>query len=267
MSQRHSALYEEVAITTDDGVVLRAWNIQLQTSKRSENDAVVLLHGVGDNRLGMAGYAQFLLELGYSVLMPDARAHGTSGGEFATYGLLESNDIRNWFEWLNANQHPHCIFGLGESMGAAQILESLKTEPNFCAVAAESPFSNLREIGFDRVGQAFHTGPWLGRTLLRPVIEVAFQYARWKYKLDLQQASPESIVAGTTVPVFLIHGKIDSNIPLRHSYRIRARNPSVNLWEVPSADHCGAITVARDELETSLTAWFTRADGENHVRP
>jgi uncharacterized protein len=199
--------------------------------------------------------------------MPDARSHGTSGGEFATYGLLERDDIRRWFEWLNANQHPQCIFGFGESMGAAEILESLKTEPNFCAVAAESPFSNLREIGFDRVGQAFHTGPWLGRTLLRPVIEVAFQYARWKYNLDLQQASPEDVVAGTIVPVFLIHGEIDSNIPVRHSYRIRARNPSVNLWEVPNADHCGAITVAPDELVTRLTDWFARAIANNHLQP
>jgi len=174
MGQRYGARFEDVAITAGDGVVLRAWNIQLQTKNQSQNDAVVLLHGVSDNRLGMIGYAQFLLDRGYSVLIPDARAHGTSGGEFATYGLLERDDIRRWFEWLNANQHPQCVFGFGESMGAAQILESLKTEPSFCAVGAESPFSSLREIGFDRVGQAFHTGPWLGRTLLRPVIEVAF---------------------------------------------------------------------------------------------
>jgi uncharacterized protein len=264
MSQGYHARFDEVAITAGDGVVLRAWSIELQTDKPSPNDAVVLLHGVSDNRVGMTGYAQFLLDRGYSVLMPDARAHGTSGGEFATYGLLEGDDIRRWFEWLSANQHPQCIFGFGESMGAAQILESLKTEPNFCAVGAESPFSNLREIGFDRVGQAFHTGPWLGRTLLRPVVEIAFQYARWKYKLDLEQASPEDIVAGTKVPVFLIHGQIDSNIPVRHSYRIRAQNSSVNLWEVPNADHCGAITVARDELETRLTGWFTRSNGDNH---
>ena len=141
-------------------------------------------------------------------------------------------------------------------MGAAQVLEALQTEPHFCAVAAESSFSTLREIGYDRVGQFFHGGPWLGRTVFRPVIEIAFQYARWRYQLDLRQASPEDVVAATKVPVLLIHGQIDSNIPLRHSQRIRARNARVVLWEVAGASHCGAITVARGDLEARLVTWF-----------
>jgi pimeloyl-ACP methyl ester carboxylesterase len=141
-------------------------------------------------------------------------------------------------------------------MGAAQVLEALQAEPHFCAVAAESSFSTLREIGYDRIGQFFHAGPWLGRTIFRPVIEIAFQYAHWRYRVDLRKASPEDAVAATVVPVLLIHGQIDSNIPLRHSQRIRARNASVVLWEVAGADHCGAISVAREELETRLVSWF-----------
>ena len=39
-------------------------------------NAAVLLHGLADNRLGMIGYAKLLLAHGYSVLLPDARAHG-----------------------------------------------------------------------------------------------------------------------------------------------------------------------------------------------
>lgn len=51
---------------------------------------MILLHGLSDNRLGMIGYAELLLSHGFSVVMPDARAHGTSGSQLATYGLLES---------------------------------------------------------------------------------------------------------------------------------------------------------------------------------
>jgi hypothetical protein len=218
--------------------------------------AVILLHGLSDNRLGMIGYAELFMVHGFSILMPDARAHGASGGQLATYGLLESDDIRRWFDWLQQNQHPGCIFGFAESMGAAQILQSLQSEPHFCAVAAESPFSTFREIAYDRVGQFFHTGPWLGRTVLRPVVEVAFGYARWKYKMNFEQVSPERIVATTKVPVLLIHGQNDSNIPIRHSRRIAADNPTLVLWEVPNADHCGAITTAHQELERKLTDWF-----------
>ncbi|HWY19676.1 MAG TPA: hypothetical protein VNX26_00550 [Candidatus Acidoferrum sp.] len=81
---------EDVSITTPDATTLRAWTIH---PHRSNGDAVMLLHGLGDKRIGMTGYAQLLLAHGFTVLLPDARAHGTSGGELAAYGLLERNDI------------------------------------------------------------------------------------------------------------------------------------------------------------------------------
>ena len=249
----HNSELADVAIRARDGATLNAWSIR---PRNSNGRVVILLHGLGDNRLAMIGYAELFLGHGFSVLMPDARAHGTSGGQLSTYGLLESEDIHRWFDWLQQNQHPGCIFGFGESMGAAQVLQSLHTEPRFCAVAAESAFSSFREIAYDRVGQFFQTGPWLGRTVLRPVVEVAFGYTRWKYKLDLEQVSPQRIVAATSVPVLLIHGQSDSNIPIRHSRRISADNPILVLWEVPDADHCGAISTAPQEFEQRLIHWF-----------
>ncbi len=245
----------DVSITTPDQIILRAWEIH---PRQGNGDAVLLLHGLGDNRIGMSGYAQLLLARGFTVLLPDARAHGISGGYLATYGLLERTDIHQWFDFLNAQNHPRCIFGFAESMGAAQLLESLDTRPHFCAIAAESPFATFREIAYDRMGQPFHLGPWVGRTILRPLVDVAFLRARWKYHLDMQQISPEDSVAATAIPVLLIHGQIDSNIPVRHSRLIHARNPNAQLWEVPFADHCGAIRTAPQEFEHRLLAWFVQ---------
>ena len=85
-------------------------------------------------------------------------------------------------------------------MGAAQLLQSLETEPGFCAVVAESSFSSFREIAYDRVGQFFQTGPWLGRSILRPVVEAAFLYSQWKYGIRASQISPEDAVAKSQVP-------------------------------------------------------------------
>lgn len=263
MAHHHGSELTDIAIAARDGVTLRAWGIRLANSN---GNAVILLHGLADNRLGMTGYAELLLSRGFSVLMPDARAHGTSGGGLATFGLLESDDIHRWLDWLEQNDHPECIFGLGESMGAAQLLQSLRSETRFCAVAAESPFASFREIGYDRVGQFFRTGPWLGRTVLRPVVEFAFVYARWKYKLDFEQVSPENAAVATKIPVFLIHGQRDSNIPVRHSRLIAARNRAIPLWEVPNADHCGAISAAPDEFREKLIRWFdSHASAPSHL--
>jgi len=252
--QSHYELVD-ATIAAQDGATLRAWSIRPPNSNGNGN-AVLLLHGLGDNRTGMTGYADLLLSHGFSVLMPDARAHGTSGGNLATFGLLETDDISRWLDWVQQNDHPMCIFGLGESMGAAQLLQSLRTETRFCAAVAESPFASFREIGYDRVGQRFNTGPWLGRTVFRPIVEFAFLYARLKYKLNFEQVSPEVAIARTKVPIFLIHGKADSNIPVRHADLIFARNPGISIWEVPNADHCGARSTAPEEFREKVLGWF-----------
>jgi pimeloyl-ACP methyl ester carboxylesterase len=243
----------DATITTPDHVTLRAWEIH---PHHPNSDAVLLLHGLGDNRIGMLGYTQFLLAHGFSVLLPDARAHGASGGPLATYGLLERNDIHQWFDFLQTQDHPRCIFALAESMGAAQLLQSLDTHPNFCAVAVESPFANFREIAYDRMGQPFHLGPWVGRTVFRPLVEIAFLRARWKYNLAMNQISPENSAAATNVPILLIHGEVDSNIPIRHSRQIHALAPKTQLWEVPGADHCAAYSTAPQAFEKQILSWY-----------
>ena len=61
----------DASITTPDNITLRAWTIH---PHHPNGDTVLLLHGLGDNRLGMTGYAQLLLAHGFTVLLPDARA-------------------------------------------------------------------------------------------------------------------------------------------------------------------------------------------------
>jgi hypothetical protein len=82
-------------------------------------------------------------------------------------------------------------------------------------------------------------------------------YARWRYGVDLEKASPEDAVAGARIPVLLIHGANDDNIPPRHSERIHARNPAgTKLWIVPGAGHGGAVNAAPGQFDQRLLNWF-----------
>ena len=254
---RNHATLADVAIPAGDGAVLRAWTLR---PSPGNGDAVIVLHGQAANREVMLGTAGLLLRHWYSILLPDARDHGASGGAIATYGILESGDLRRWVDWIERAQAPHCIYGLGDSMGAAQLLQSLAAIPEFCAVVAESTFSSFREAAYDRIGQQFRTGPWLGRSILRPAIEAGLLYARLKYKVDPSQASPVRAVASTRVPVLLIHGLADTNLPPRHSEQIKAQNPNVVLWEPPGAGHCGASDAAPEEYEGRVIGWFESHD-------
>jgi dipeptidyl aminopeptidase/acylaminoacyl peptidase len=260
LAARNHAQLAEVSIAAADGATLRGWSFR---PMRANGDTVILLHGHTDNRVGMLGNAELLLRHGYAVLLPDARAHGASGGEFGTYGVKEAGDVRRWFDWIEQTETPRCIDGLGESMGAAQLLQSLRTTPGFCAVVAESSFASFREASYVRMGEKMNAGAWAGRTLLRPAIEAGFLYARWRYGVDLEQASPENAVAASSVPVLLIHGGKDANLPPRHSEEILAhssfRGAAVSLWEPAEAGHCGAAGAEPEEFERRVIGWF-----ENH---
>lgn len=256
IAQRADAAIESVQVTSFDGAVLSAWFFRV---KNGNGDAVILLHGSGDNRAGMTGYVPMFLRHRYNVLAPDARAHGQSGGELATFGLEESPDLHRWVDWLSGQMSPRCVYGLGESMGAAILLQVLPNEPRFCAVVAESPFSSLREVAYDRLGQVFGSGAWMGRTLFRPLINEAFLDAKLRYHLNLDNASPSRAVAMTRVPILLIHGTQDFNIPVRHCQAILKNRLGVTeFWEVPGAGHTGAFGRTPEEFERRVTAWFAR---------
>lgn len=251
--ETHAAL-TDVEVIAKDGAVLRAWNIR---PVHGNGDAVILLHGQGDNREGMLAPAGLLLRNGYAVLLPDARAHGMSGGQIGTYGVLEVDDIQRWFEWLQHSQSPHCVDGLGDSMGGAELLRSLDREHGFCAVVAESAFASFREAAYDRLGQQFSTGPWLGRTLLRPALAIGITYVRMRYGVNFKDANPAAAVATSHVPVLLIHGLADTNLPPRHSEMIKAENQAVVLWEPIAANHCGASSTEPAEYERRVVGWFS----------
>src|SRR6184192_365784 len=230
---------QAVSIHAADGAELRAW---YSVSARDNGKAIILLHGIGDNRGGVAGYGQMFLQQGYRVLLPDSRAHGESGGRLATYGLRESNDVHRWVSWLY-DRGASCVDGFGESMGAALVLESMSAEPRFCAVVADSPFSTFRSVAYYREGFFLGVGrlglePVVGRTLGLLPTEIALGYARWRYRIDLRRANPLDTVRSSSIPVLLIHGEDDINILPRHSrILVRADPAHAQLWLVPRAQH------------------------------
>lgn len=118
------AMYRTLSVAFGIGVELHAW---YSVPEHQNGQAVILLHGIGDNGGGVAGYGQASLRQGYRILLPDSRAHGESGGAVATYGLRESDDIHRWVSWFYG-KGASCVDGFGESMGAALGLENLRSE-------------------------------------------------------------------------------------------------------------------------------------------
>jgi uncharacterized protein len=243
----------DVTIRAADGAQLRAWYL----APASPNGAsVILLHGMADTREGVAGYAFMFLQHGYSVLLPDSRAHGTSGGTVATYGVLERDDIKRWAAWLRPRT-PHCEYLFGESMGAAIAIQASAVTPGLCAVTAESSFATFREVANDRISQFTGLGLWFPRTLGAPTRELALLYGILRFHVDLAAASPLRAIRESQVPTLLICGTADTNIPMRHSVELfQAGASHSQLWIVEGAEHTGAAKVDPAEFERRVLGWF-----------
>ena len=140
---------EEFDVRAPDGTTLRGWKVR---AAKANGSWVLVFHGVADNRYGMTEHARLLLQHGYSVVMMDSRAHGTSGGDMASYGWLERKDTSAVIDELERMEHPEHLFALGNSMGAGIVLQAAGADTRIEAVAAEAPFANLQEAAYDYAG-------------------------------------------------------------------------------------------------------------------
>ena len=230
---------------------MTAYRSRLAVHSRTPNgSAVILLHGVADTRAGMMGPARFLLERGYTVLAPDSRGHGTSGGGLITYGI---------------KKRATCAIGPAGSASGPASSGSTAWGHRWAAPSCSNPC---------RANRAF--GPWW-----RIVRSRRSGKSRDRlHKLSGRAASRDSADRGSGdcvcalgiqhrfgpaspapsappgFPILLIHGDRDANIPLRHSRELRSLNPAIQLWEVPGAGHVASFIAAPEEYAHRVLDWF-----------
>jgi dipeptidyl aminopeptidase/acylaminoacyl peptidase len=240
---------ESVAIHAHDGVSLRAW---YYTPDQPNNKAIILFHGVGSNREDMVALGNLFLKDGYSVLEPDLRGHGESGG-IATYGVLEGGDTSAWVDWLAKTGHWSGVYGFGASLGAAVLLESLEHETRFRAVVAESPYFDFRSVADERIARMLPAGT---KWVAGPFVESGMIWARLRDGVDLRKASAADGLRVTATPVLLIHGLLDDRTSPDNSRRLAAMHPAAQLWLVPGSHHADAWAIARADFESRVLAWF-----------
>jgi uncharacterized protein len=246
------ATKQDFSVEARDGADLRGWKVR---PLAPNGDWVLLYHGVGDNRTGMLGYAEFLLRHGYSLVMMDARAHGESGGGMASYGWKERHDTVAVTDALYSTEKVRRLYAMGVSMGAALALQSAAVERRIDGVVAEDPFANLREVSYDYGG--LHFSPLLGKTLFRPATIAGMQALAKAGSFDPDEDSPENAVAQRPFPILLICGTRDTVIPCRHAERIyKAASGPRELWIVEGAQHASAMGVAPGEYERRVTGFL-----------
>ena len=167
--------WRTIRIRASDGIALAGWFVRPRTEQRGR--CVVVLHGIGDTRMGSAGFAPLFLARGYNVLLPDSRGHGSSGGDLVTFGVREKYDVLDWVRWMRAEGCTH-IYGLGESLDASVLIETVAIDSVFRAIVAECPYLDLRAIAEYRVREHLHVPRWISGVTSKAVVAGGMVYAK-----------------------------------------------------------------------------------------
>jgi uncharacterized protein len=238
-----------IEIRGGDGVRLRGWFFEPRVPN---GGAVIALHGIAASREQTTALARLFLSSGYSVLTPDLRGHGESGG-MASYGVVEADDVHRWADWVLRSPEISRLYGMGGSLGGSVIPQSLDAEPRFRAVIAESAYSDFPSIARERVERSLPSG---ARWLAEPVVWSGLAWTRWRYGVDMRRTSSTDAVSRTHVPVLLIHGLADNRTSPENSRRVAGANRSAELWLVPGASHTGVWATSPREFESRVPGWF-----------
>ncbi len=187
---------------------------------------VVLAHGWRGRASQFAPLVRSLVADGHRVVAFDAPAHGASGGH--------RTDVRDWVAALTRLQGRYGPFRavVGHSFGGFAALtaarHSLQTDAVVMIAGAGAPSAFIGEFArMMSLDDATRAG--MERLFLRRVGEDAESLAE-RYDAVAYPLDPE-------VPLLLIHGTTDGQVPAAESERLYAAHPDSRLLLVEAAGH------------------------------
>ncbi len=236
----HGIHYQDVTLTTSDGIRLAAWYTPPQNG-----NLLLLAHGYGGAR-SAEKHAMFARH-GFGVVSWDARAHGESGGDLVTWGYYERRDVAAALAFALAQEGVENVGAYGESMGAATVLLAAAEEPKIQAVATDSAFA--------AIGDLVETiSPY---PIFRPLLTY---FIERETGLKIEDLRPvDAIGQISPSPVFIIQGLADETVPPGSAQRLyEAAGEPRYLWTAEGVGHVGMSTACPDEYERRVVAFFER---------
>ncbi len=222
--------FQELSIQSRDGVRLVGSYLPAQNPRA----VLLLFHGFRSSaRHDLAFGARYYHSLGLSLLLPDQRAHGRSGGRFLTYGVREQFDCLDWIQYLVSRNPGTPILLGGISMGATTVLlaSGHPLPPQVCGILADCGFSSPYEIIRKVMVENLH----LPRLPLLPLTALS---CRLFAGFRLRGASTYEAVRHSHTPTLFLHGTADSFVPAEMSQRaFDACAAPKRLLLVPEAEH------------------------------
>ncbi len=171
---------------------------------------IILVHGYRSNTIhNFAGIVKKYYDMGFSILMPDQRAHGRSDGNFITFGYNESIDMYNWGNYLiKLFGRDISIVYNGISMGATTLtmMSGMNLPPNVKGIIADCGFSSAYDIFKHILKKDFGLPAF-------PILNIASVISDLVADFPFKECSAIEQVKKATVPMLFIHGTADVFVP------------------------------------------------------
>jgi fermentation-respiration switch protein FrsA (DUF1100 family) len=246
--------FEEMTLRADDGLRLRGYYLP---APAPTTKAVILAHGYSGRAHDMATFARFYYErFGFNGLMPDARGHGASEGDYIGFGWPERKDYLRWIATLVARLGPEAQIALhGVSMGAGTVMMTSGEDlpPQVKCVIEDCGYTSAKdELGY-QLRRLYRLPPF-------PFLGAASIVCRVRAGYFFGQASALRQVAKTRVPIFFIHGADDAFVPTAMVYPLHDACPTAKeLLIVPGAAHGLAHATDPAGYERAVAAFLRRS--------
>ena len=224
---------EDIYIQSEDGLKLHARLMDQSGAKGT----VLMFHGYRTHpEVDFSASSHVYYECGNRIVHIDQRAAGESEGKYIGFGVLESRDCCLWAQYIaNRFGTDQKIILAGLSMGASTVLMATAhhedrrvrincspEEPmevgmtlpkNVTGIVADSAFSSPYDIIKKRIRTTYHCK---GRLL---TIAIGI-WSRMLAHYSLKELSIPDVMKHNTIPVLLVHGTEDSNVPVEMTVKI-----------------------------------------------
>ncbi len=207
--------HRDVYLTSFDGLKLHA--TYFPGTAPFPKNAVICFHGyTGEGLSNHIAIADYFLKRGYAMLMPDARAHGGSEGEYIGFGCLDRKDALAWINWMigECGEYVNILLH-GTSMGGATVLmtSGLELPANVKGIVSDCGFTSPREVFTHVLNHMYHLPAF-------PAIQGADLLNRKLAGYGMDECNAKYEVRKAKVPILFIHGSADTFVPCSMCHEI-----------------------------------------------
>ena len=242
-------------LESSDGLMLSGIYLPAQ---KSQHKTVIVAHGYMGNAETMGVYAKMFHDLGYNVLVPDARGHGESQGDYIGFGWPERKELcpMDRSNLKRKRQGKESIVLYGVSMGAATVMMTSgeKLPANVTAIIEDCGYASVNEELSYQLDQLFGLPAF-------PLINVTSLVTKLRAGYFFGEADAVKQLHKNTRPMFFIHGNSDTFVPYSMLAEVYAATDAPKeKWVVKGAEHAQSYTKDPKRYQEKIAAFLEKYD-------